>query len=908
MINICKNCNGYGLIGNKTCTTCNGFAVAAQIQNKALYWGKRLDHFEIKLGKARRISRAVVNSILAVILLASFLYFGYYVGFIVGVNEIITKVFWTTPHIALLCFWIGVLVLLYVISRGIRMEDQVKRVISREYLNEGAQSPIIPLPVNEVIKKRRRDRLDIFLSFKPATSKAVLDAYQLAQNHLHSELAPAHLVKVLLSNIDIRVLLGRMSINTDSISEPLNRYLETLLPSKPEEEVHISKITFKVFFDAYYDAFVHRRPFVSPIALFAAAVLQDEKIKEIFYDLKVTEDKLRNVVAWVRIGEELHERFSKFRGSARLKPKGAMNRSMTAQATNNLDAVSEDLTVIGRLGYLAPLVGREKEMSEIFRIFEGGRRSVVLVGQSGVGKEIIIEGLAERMVTEEVPAVLQDKRMVRLSISQLTSGVDPTGAQERLLIILNEIARSGNIILVIPDIEQMVGVSIGEGMDLADAFAHELQKGYFLCIGTSVTNNYGKFIEQSSLGRVLEKIFIEEMDENTAIQALESKVGGIEGKQRVFFTYDALEKAVSLSARYMHDRFLPEKAIIVAEETAQSVRAKRGEKQLIFSEDVAVIVSGKSNIPVTQVTTEESTRLLNLEAEMHKRMIGQNEAVKAVASALRRARAELRSEKRPIANFLFLGPTGVGKTELAKTIATTYFGKEEAMIRIDMSEYQNKESLSRLIGVPGEKDGGLLTEAVRKQPFAIVLLDELEKAHPDILNVFLQVMDDGRLTDNQGRTIDFTNAILIATSNAGSQVIQDEVRAGTSTEKIKEKLVNEKLRDYFKPEFLNRFDGVIVFTPLSEDEILQITWLMVGKIQSRLKDRGIKLEVEDQAAEELAKAGFDPVFGARPLRRVVQEKVEDSLANFLLQEKIGRRDTVILRAGGQIEVKKAEQL
>jgi ATP-dependent Clp protease ATP-binding subunit ClpB len=311
---------------------------------------------------------------------------------------------------------------------------------------------------------------------------------------------------------------------------------------------------------------------------------------------------------------------------------------------------------------------------------------------------------------------------------------------------------------------------------------------------------------------------------------------------------------------------------------------------------------------VTAVTSSERDKLLNLEERMHERLIGQDEAVTAVASALRRARAELRAKNRPIAAFLFLGPTGVGKTELAKTIAATYFGAEKNMIRLDMSEYQQPESVNRLIGVPGETGGGLLSEAVRREPFALVLLDEFEKAHPDILNIFLQVMEDGRLTDNEGRTVDFTNAIIVATSNAGSQYIQDAIRAGRNTDEVKAGLLNTELKGIFKPELLNRFDGVIVFKPLTADEIERVAWLMIGRLTDELEARGIAFSATDAAVRELAAIGFDPVFGARPMRRAIQEKVENALAEVLLKEEVGRRDQVILEPGGVIRVEKGKKL
>nr|NIP32881.1 ATP-dependent Clp protease ATP-binding subunit [Candidatus Saccharibacteria bacterium]NIV04019.1 AAA domain-containing protein [Calditrichia bacterium]NIS37765.1 ATP-dependent Clp protease ATP-binding subunit [Candidatus Saccharibacteria bacterium]NIV71395.1 AAA domain-containing protein [Calditrichia bacterium]NIV99454.1 AAA domain-containing protein [Candidatus Saccharibacteria bacterium] len=380
----------------------------------------------------------------------------------------------------------------------------------------------------------------------------------------------------------------------------------------------------------------------------------------------------------------------------------------------------------------------------------------------------------------------------------------------------------------------MVGITAGteESIDLSEVFANELGRGYFISIATARPVDYTRAVENRTLGHRMQKVDVPEMDEETAIRVLEAKAGPIEFQNKVFFTYDAIDKAVRLTNKLIPERFLPDKAIEIAKEAALETRNTKGEKALVTGEDMAKIITEKTSVPVTAVTEDESEKLLKLEDEIHKRVIGQDEAVKAVSAALRRARAELREQKRPIANFLFLGPTGVGKTELSKTVAEVYFGSEENMVRMDMSEYQDKASIYRLIGAPGDKEGGILTEMVRKKPFTIVLLDEIEKAHPDILNVFLQVMDDGRLTDNTGRTVDFTNAIIIATSNAGTDFVQDEIKKGTPLADIQTTLVQEKLKPFFRPEFLNRFDGVIVFKPLTQDEVLQIAWLQLSKLQA----------------------------------------------------------------------------
>lgn len=538
------------------------------------------------------------------------------------------------------------------------------------------------------------------------------------------------------------------------------------------------------------------------------------------------------------------------------------------------------------------------------RAIEGGNKSVVLVGPHGVGKNAMISGIAQLMVEEKVPKILQDKRLVSLSIPHIVSAQGGSGAEERLLFALQEIGHSGNIVTVIENIDQVVGGS-GGGVDLSAVLSSELEKGYTFVIATTTPQGYTGLVERSVLGQRLEKIGVDEPQRNDAIQVLESKIGGIENKNKVIFTYPSVAALIDLSARYMHDSYLPEKAIVLAQEVANAV-SKRGEWSRVEPEDVATIISEKTKIPVTQVGQEEGKKLLNLEERMHERIIGQEEAVKAVASALRRARVELRSKDRPIANFLFLGPTGVGKTELAKTTAEVYFGSENNMLRFDMSEYQDKASVYRLIGASGE--GGLLTEAVRQNPFALLLLDELEKAHPDILNLFLQVMDDGRLTDGAGRTIDFTNVILISTSNAGTQYIQDEVAAGTELTVIREYLMNTELKQVYRPEFLNRFDGVMVFKPLSPEDVVAIAYLLINKVAQRLEAKGIAFRASDEAVHELAKKGYDPKFGARPLRRVIQDTVDNAIADQLLQGNVGRRDTLVLAEGGVITVEKAAEL
>jgi ATP-dependent Clp protease ATP-binding subunit ClpA len=600
--------------------------------------------------------------------------------------------------------------------------------------------------------------------------------------------------------------------------------------------------------------------------------------------------------------------------SAANKPQGAIDRGYVAAATPQLDRYSVDLTRRASANTLPYVVGRDHELQTIFRIMESGRRSVLLVGDSGVGKTYLLYALAERMAAEDVPDILQDKRLIALSASALVAGAGGIGQlEQRVQAIVQEIVRSENIILVIENIDQLVGVSStgGQGLDAAQMIAQELQQHSFLAIATTDPSSFRQVLDRGSLMSAFEKVEVNEMSPEEALVAIQSRIGQLEQRHGIFYTLAAIDQAVTLSRRYLHEKPLPGSAMDVLEQAGVQAKKNRGSRSLVTAEDVASIVSEQGHVRASAVTGDEQTKLLNLETELHRRVIGQDEAVNAVANALRRARAELRDTKRPIANLLFLGPTGVGKTELAKTVAAVYFGSESAMIRLDMSEYQDIASIHRLIGAPPGYAGssaGYLTEAVRQRPFSLVLLDELEKAHPDILNVFLQVMDDGRLTDGNGRTIDFTNVILIATSNAGTSHIQQRIRDGANISTIKNELMNQELGQYFKPEFLNRFDSIVVFSPLSPLQVTKIIGLLMDEITDRLGRKGITFRATPEAVAELALNGFDPLFGARPLRRAVQEHVDNALAQYMLQGKLGRRDTAILQPGGVIQVEQAEKM
>ncbi len=868
------------------------------LEDKFYHWGERVDKASLVLKRVRNFTTIAINLVSVVIGVLLLLLTAYGVYVENDVQNLLSFNFWFEPNPVLVVFWVMIIVWLFVYFRLSEAARQKATVAKMVY--EAAVPEIVEVTDADLKGKHKNEVARVF---NVPAMKAVEEAYELAHRFQH-EIEPIHLFVGSLSTKQVSLIFVRLGITFDQVKEPLNKRLNFLAKGKGK----LSRTSEETLLASYLNAYTHNRQNVSAIELFMESYNRDEYIQELFYDLDVDQEEMQNVVAWIRISEKLVRRHREYKKAAMRKPTGAMNRAMTSVATPLLDQVSEDLTVEAVYGRLPMLIGREQEMESIFRVIEGGNQSVVLVGQPGVGKDAIVNGIAERMVEERVPKILQDKRLVRISIPHLVSGLTPEKAQERLLMALNEVARSKNIVLVIDNIAEMTGISSGGEMtvDLTSVLIDALNRGYTFLIATSTTDAYTSVIERSSLGQVLQKISVDESETNEAIQTLEAKIGGIEYKNNIIFSYDAVAQAVELSDRYIHDRYLPAKAIEICQETALAVFRDRGKGAVVSEEDVAEIISEKTKIPVTQVGQEEKEKLLHLEEQMHKRMIGQNEAVEEVASALRRARAELRSDNRPIANFLFLGPTGVGKTELAKTTAETYFGDEDMMIRFDMSEYQNPNSIERMIGRKGE--GGLLTEAVRQNPFSLLLLDELEKAHPDILNLFLQVMDDGRLTDGAGRTIDFTNIILIATSNAGTPYIQEEVPKGTSLDDIKTHLIEVELKGIYRPEFLNRFDAVTVFKPLTQDDVGQIAYLMINQVAERLEAKGIHLRASDEAVRELAVKGYDPKFGARPLRRVIQEDVDNVVAKAMLEEKVGRRDTIVLEAGGQVKIEKAAEL
>jgi ATP-dependent Clp protease ATP-binding subunit ClpC len=654
--------------------------------------------------------------------------------------------------------------------------------------------------------------------------------------------------------------------------------------------------------------------------------------------------------------------------TAEVTPGGPSGRTKTP----TLDEFGSNLTQMAIDNKLDPVVGRAKEIERVIQIL--GRRTKnnpVLIGEPGVGKTAIAEGLASRIASKDIPDILEDKRVVTLDIGLLVAGTKYRGEfEERLKKIMDEIRSAGNVILVIDEVHTLIGAGAAEGaIDAANILKPALARGELQCIGATTLDEYRKHIERdAALERRFQPVMVGEPSVDETIEILYGLRDRYEAHHKLKISDEALVAAAKLSDRYISDRYLPDKAIDLVDEAGSRVRlinsqlppaAKELDKELrqilkekddavrsqdfdragelrdremeikaeirtiaqtksngssgdgiepvVTEEDIAHIVASWTGVPVNKLTESESEKLLHMEDTLHQRLIGQDDAVKAVSRAIRRARVGLKNPNRPIASFVFSGPTGVGKTELAKSLASYFFGSEEAMIRLDMSEYMERHTVSKLIGSPpgyvGYNEGGQLTEAVRRRPYTVVLFDEIEKAHPDVFNMLLQILEDGRLTDAKGRTVDFKNTLLILTSNIGSKVIEkggsgigfefSEDATETQYNRIRS-LVNEELKNYFRPEFLNRLDEIIVFRQLNKIEVTQIAEIMLKEVFGRLTEKGIVLEVTDRFKDRLITEGYSPSYGARPLRRAIMRLLEDSLAEEILSGRIKDGDTALV--------------
>lgn len=753
-----------------------------------------------------------------------------------------------------------------------------------------------------------------------------------------SEVDTEHLLYALAENDVVDEILKQYKLSAKDVKG----YIDANAPKNDKKsdasEIGVSPRVKSVLTDAFQVAQSLGHSYVGPEHLMIALASEEDGLAhDVLSKYGLTPESLRAKTAKV-VGE------------------GAENGKVDAQSsTPELDKYSRNLSAEAKQGKLDPVIGRVDEIQTTIEILaRRTKNNPVLIGEPGVGKTAIVEGLAQRIEAGEVPEVLEGKRVVELNLTDIIAGAKYKGEfEERIKAVIDEIiANKENLIVFVDEIHMMVGAGGGGqegGMDVANIMKPALARGQLHLIGATTLNEYQKYIEKdSALERRFQPVLVPEPTPEQAIEIIRGLRDSYEAHHKVKISDDAISSAVNLSDRYITNRFLPDKAIDLIDQASARVRiagdtrtveitkleneiarakreqesatnhkkpddAKKFEAEIkkltakkdeltsqwkrekgvstavVEPADVAQIVSSLTGVPITELTEEEKAKLLHLEDKMHERVVGQDEAVTAVSDAVRLSRAGLNQGSRPIANFLFLGPTGVGKTELAKSLAWSVFGSEDAMIRIDMSEYMERHAVSRLVGAPpgyvGYDEGGQLTEAVRRRPYSVVLLDEIEKAHPDVYNILLQVFDDGRLTDGKGRVVDFTNTIIIATSNLGSAQIIENDKAKPADKKDKKSLKAElmdTLRGHFRPEFINRIDDIIVFDALSADQIKNIVQFQLDKVRQVLAGQGITVEFDNAVVDELAKNGYQPEFGARELRRLIKTDIENLLARKLL--------------------------
>jgi ATP-dependent Clp protease ATP-binding subunit ClpC len=786
-----------------------------------------------------------------------------------------------------------------------------------------------------VAPERSAEQVDITQLFSDSTNELLQRAARQAAQWGSADLNTEHLLHAALEDKVVRRVLEGADPDPDQIRAQLEE--ETEKEARKDLSPSLAPDAKRALLAAYEESQALGSSYIGPEhVLLALASDEESEAAGVLSRFGLSHTRLRGAVM----------RGVDNDGEAR-EPKSS---------TPTLDEYSRDLTRMAREGKLDPVIGRPEEIETTIEVLSRRtKNNPVLIGDPGVGKTAIVEGIAQRIVNEEVPETLSGKRVLALDLSGLVAGTQYRGQfEERLKKVVDEASENPEgQILFIDELHTVVGAGAAEGsMDASNMLKPALARGELHCIGATTVNEYRKNIEKdAALERRFQPVLVGEPTVDDTMDILRGLKDRYEAHHRVKITEEAIVAAAELSDRYITDRFLPDKAIDLVDQASARVRLRSKTKPVdtreledevrrlkrekdqavsaedfgraqdlkgqiqesqdrlgalkggrqhvaeVTAEDIAEVVSRQTGIPVSQLTQEERERLLKLEGQLHERVVGQEEAVEAVAEAVRRSRAGLSDPDRPIGSFLFLGPTGVGKTELARTLAEALFGDEAAMVRIDMSEFQERHTVSRLVGAPpgyvGYEEAGQLTERVRRRPYSVLLLDEIEKAHPDVFNILLQILDDGRLTDSQGRTVDFKNAVIIMTSNMGAERIQAHARKKESFEELKEDMV-QIVRHHLRPEFVNRIDEIIVFRALTKEQIADIARLLLERTRRRLRAQDVELEFTEEAVDLVAAEGFDPEFGARPLRRTIQRQVDNELSRMLLEGSLNSGDRVIV--------------
>lgn len=707
------------------------------------------------------------------------------------------------------------------------------------------------------------------------------------------------LMRLLAEERDIRDAFARLGLNEKEFTEGIEKNLKPVAEEPNKEKFFL--VAEKLMLEAYKIALKTKEKFIEPRSLFTAlANVEDRGVGKFFELFAISVVDLQEAIIFGRFRKKLAgiSRMPAVLGGFAHRPRflrhRIMNRAWTARPTPTLDQFSSDLTDLARAEKVGLLIGHAREFETMLNIISRpGKPNALLVGSPGAGKSTMIAHLAFRMIKDDVPPTLFDKRLVSLEVGDLIANASPEILAGRLNKIVEEIILAGNIILFIPNIHDLFRTGEVKAINAIDILLPIIKSEAIPLIGETYPREFKQYIEsRSDFLDQFETIKVEEINEEEALRFLIYSSLLLEKQYKIVITFMAVKKAVSLAHRYFRNKMLPGSALDLLKEAL--MEADRMKLKILKEDTVAQIAEERSKIPIQEAGKAETEKLLRLEEIIHKKLVNQEAAVRAVSRSLREYRSGLARKGGPIATFLFVGPTGVGKTELAKILAEVQFGSKETMRRFDMSEYQDKQSIFRFIGTPDGEKSGTLTDAILEAPYSLILLDEFEKAYPDILNLFLQVFDDGRLTDGMNRTVDFQNTIIIATSNAHSEFIKSEIENGKKSEDIAEDL-KKKLTDYFKPELINRFSDVMVFRSLNMAEIKKVTGFVLGELVQTLREtHGIDFTISDEALGRIAEMGYDPVFGARPLRQVVSDNIKSVLAEKILKKEIERGDALEL--------------
>ncbi|MDP2910358.1 MAG: ATP-dependent Clp protease ATP-binding subunit [bacterium] len=761
---------------------------------------------------------------------------------------------------------LGLLIIFFVLT--------IAAFIKESFFESKIKKPKLKQSIKEVLLFPDNKNLAEFLSFDSARALAKA----LKRN------SSTHLFYYLLrDNPKLDFIFSRLLLNVNEIKKRLKKELRSA-SSTGFQDIIVSSLTMAKNRD-------HERIEIGDVLSVLAK--NDPVFKEILTENGLKEDDIDNLTLWLDKIEKKNDQMKRFWSEGNLAEKGTLARQWTAGYTLTLDKYSRDLTGVIRKRDIE-LVGHEQEIRAMERILSRGEiNNVLVVGDSGTGKRSMVQSLARKSLLGSGAVGVNYKRFMELDLSGLLAQFNNSDEIEAVLgQLLKEVVLAGNIILVIDDIHNYIGQAPRPGIvDISGVIAPYLRMPQFQIIGITNYEGLHRYIEKNgSILSLFGKVEVVGISQQETLTLLEYLTFNLEKKYKIFISYPALREIISLTEKYLPSLHFPEKAIDILNETAVYV-ANLTKERIVLPKHVAKIITEKTEIPVGEMETKEKEILLNLEGLIHQRIINQEEAVKEISTALRRARSEITVRKGPMGTFLFLGPTGVGKTETSKALAYFYFGSEEKMIRLDMSEFQDIKDIPRLIGSKNEI--GLLTTPVRENPFSLVLLDEIEKADSNVLNLFLQVLDEGHLTDGFGRKISFKNTIIIATSNAGYQIILEALKSKEPWSGVKQKLLDCLFEEgIFRPEFINRFDGVVLFSPLSKENLLNISQLMLSNLKENLKEKGIEFIITQELKEKIVELGYNPVFGARQMRRVIQDKVENSLASALLAGKIGKGSRV----------------